>query len=422
MNLHELKQENFMTPHKAAPSPKSISADSHPTKGSSLPFLPYVQPSISPEDIAAVSLALSTPQITRGTHVAAFEQAVADYCHVPYAVAFSSGTAALQAAYFAAETNSFDKLLTSPNTFVATAGAGMLFGATPVFMDIDRQTGNMDLDQLEATLAQPASQGRTIITPVHFAGIAVDMQRLESFIACPDTIVIEDAAHALGSCYADGQKVGCCAWSQMTMFSFHPNKHITTGEGGMVTTQDPALWHRLQLFRDNGIERHPEYMQQAPASGYYEVHALTGNYNFTEMQAALGLSQLKRLDAFVEKKRLLVKRYRKHLSGLPHINLWAQEHDPFTAYHLCVVQIDFAAIKSTRAKVMAALQQQGIGSQVHYIPLYRHPFFQKKMGDLTPYFPQTESYYAQALSLPLYYDLTEQEVDRICAALKKIMG
>lgn len=384
-------------------------------------FLPYAKPSIEENDLVDVSKALKSATITRGPTVEAFEAAIAQYCGAQYAVAFSSGTAALAAAYHAVDTAPGDRLLTTPNTFIATAGMGIQKGATPIFIDIDRSTGNIDLSQLEFNINVPSSRGRTLVMPVHFSGIPVDMQLLDGLICNPETIVIEDAAHALGSTYQDGQRVGCCAWSQMTMFSFHPAKTITTGEGGMITTNDPELFRRLRLFRSNGIERDADYLQEEASPWYYEVQELTNNYNFTDFQAALGLSQLSRLELFIQKRRRLVQHYRERLAGLEHMRFFSSALDAHTAFHLFVIQVDFSALKTTRTRVMEALKARNIGSQVHYIPLYRHPFFKKQAGDISEYFPQAEEYYAQALSLPLFYDLTIDNVDYIVSSLKEIL-
>ncbi|MBA3956943.1 MAG: UDP-4-amino-4,6-dideoxy-N-acetyl-beta-L-altrosamine transaminase [Parachlamydiaceae bacterium] len=388
-------------------------------------FLPYALQSINEADIQEVGYALRSSIVTRGPFVDAFEQAMAQYCNVTYAVAFNSGTAALFAACHAAKMGPHDRLITSPNTFVATATAGMRLGATPIFVDIDRSTGNMDLNQMEDALnGINASRGQTAIMPVHFSGIPVDMQKLNVSIRNPDTIIIEDAAHAIGSCYQDGQKVGSCAWSDMTMFSFHPAKTITMGEGGMVTTNDPELYHRLKRYRNNGIEREPAYLE-APLEqcydGYYEVVEMAGNYNVTEFQAALGLSQLRRIDDFISKRRELMSAYRRYLAGMPDLKLFTAQFDADTAFHLCVVQIDFTAYNTTRNQVIAKLKSFGIGSQVHYIPLYKHPLFQKQCGDISAYFPNMEAYYAQALSLPLYPGLTDADVKRVVDTLKEIL-
>ena len=241
----------------------------------------------------------------------------------------------------------------------------------------------------------------------------MDIQALDATISDYRTLIIEDAAHAIGSCYKDGTKVGSCAWSQMTIFSFHPAKTMTTGEGGMVTTNDPELYHRLQGYRNNGIEKNPHYLNESPYPGYYEVNFLSGNYNLTDMQAALGLSQFKRLDLFIEKRKELMQLYRSKLASFEHLRLFSPSEDLSIAYHLCVAQINFKAYKTTRKAVMEELHKMGIGTQVHYIPLYRHPFFTKSAGDISEYFPEMETYYSQALSLPLYYDLNEEDIDKV---------
>lgn len=384
-------------------------------------FFPYAKQSIQEEDIRAVSDALKEEWITRGPLVQEFEHAMAQYCQVPYAVAFNSGTAALMAAYFAARLTPFDRVISTPNTFIATLGAAVQLGIQPLFIDIDRSSGNLDLAQMGEHLKLNATRGRPFIVPIHFSGIPVDMAKLTRQISYPDSIIIEDAAHALGSYYPSGEKVGSCAFSHMTIFSFHPAKILTTGEGGMVTTHDPELYHRLQLFRNNGIERITPYLTKREALGYYEVHAITGNFNFTSFQAALGLSQLKRLDDFIAKRRRLINLYRKHLAQIPYITLFTHAHDAYSAFHLFVVQIDFEACQTTREKVMQALNEKGIGTQVHYIPLYHHPVFHRDVSREKLKYPNMELYYQQALSLPLYADLTEVNVDWICKELLAII-
>jgi UDP-4-amino-4,6-dideoxy-N-acetyl-beta-L-altrosamine transaminase len=384
-------------------------------------FLPYAKQSIQEEDIQAVGNALKEEWITRGPLVQEFEYAIAKYCQAPYAVAFNSGTAALMAAYFAAHLNPFDRLISTPNTFIATVGAAAQMGLHPLFVDIDRSSGNLDLAQMSEPLKLHSTRGRPFIVPVHFSGIPVDMATLNHQISHPDPVIIEDAAHALGSHYSTGEKVGSCAFSHMTIFSFHPAKIMTTGEGGMVTTRDPELYHRLQLFRNNGIERSVPYLTKPEAPGYYEVHAITGNFNFTSFQAALGLSQLKRLDEFIAKRRMLVTLYRKHLTHVPNLTLFTDEHDAYSAFHLFVVQIDFEACQTTREKVMQALHEKGIGTQVHYIPLYHHPLFHRNVPWEKLKYPNMELYYQQALSLPLYADLTEADIERVCKELLAII-
>lgn len=377
-------------------------------------FLPYGKQSITTEDVNMVVAALQSDWITRGPKVEEFEQAVAKYCGAKYAVAFSSGTAALMGACHAADVGFNDRLITTPNTFVATVGAATQMGATPVFIDIDRSTGNLNLEHLKHTVEAPFTRGKQVIIPVHFAGIAVDMAKLDHSLVNPDSIVIEDAAHAIGSSYPDGKKVGCCAYSAMTTFSFHPVKTITSGEGGMVTTNDPYLYYSLKRSRNNGIERQSGH----PNPWLYDVIEITGNFNFTDIQAALGLSQLSKLDAFASKRRELVLAYREALRDVPHIKLFSADHDSATCYHLMVVQIDFEALKISRAELMEKLREKGIGTQVHYIPVYRHSFFTKKSGDISQHFPETEAYYAQALSLPLFPSMTVEDVNRVVNAIK----
>lgn len=383
-------------------------------------LFPYAKQSISADDIQAVSVALQAPLITRGPKVQEFEEAIARYVGAEHAVAFSNGSTALKAAYTAAEMGPDDKLIATPNTFIASVGPGTEMGASPVFVDIDRNSGNMDLNHVKENLDYKTTRGKLFILPVHFSGIAVDLKALDAEIKSPKTFVIEDAAHALGSCYSDGQKVGCCAYSLMTIFSFHPVKQITTGEGGMVTTNDPEMARRLKLIRNNGIERDPSYLKGKPAPWYYEVQKISTNYNFTDFQAALGLSQLSRLDAFVDKRRRLVKRYRKNLKGLNQVKLFDEKYDALTSYHLFVAQIDFESLRLTKTEFMEKLQKKGVGSQYHYIPLYRQPCY-SYVGDISSYFPEMETYYKQALSLPLYYDLQESDVDIVCDVLTKAM-
>lgn len=384
-------------------------------------YIPYAFQNITGADIAAVTTALQGPSITRGAYVDKFEKAIADYCGARYAVAFNSGSTALLAAYNAVQVKKGDRLISTPNTFVSTVGSGVLQGATPVFVDIDRQTGNLNLEQVGYSLEKPSSRNRSIIVPVHFAGIAVNIQHLDGLIKNPDVVVIEDACHAIGSSYDDGQKVGSCAYSHMTVFSFHPAKTITTGEGGMVTTNDINLYKRLRLFRNNGIEREPQYLVQAPLPGHYSIEELSSNYNFTDFQAALGLSQFSRLEAFVQERRELVTAYRKRLKGKPHIKLLTDEYDSQTAFHLFVVQIDFAACRTNRTEVMQKLHKFGIGSQLHYIPVYRLEYFQKQCGDICNFFPEMEIYYQQALTLPLYCGLGVNDIDHIVKTLCGIL-
>lgn len=384
-------------------------------------FLHYGLQSIDSEDISAVSKALSDEWITRGPITEKFEQTLADYCGSRYAVAFNSGTSALVAAAYASDITPHDRLFTTANTFVGTLAGTCQLGVLPIFIDVDPNNGNMDIDLLRENLNQPSSRGRDVIIPVHFAGIPVDMAKLDKMIRKDNTVVIEDAAHALGSCYSDGQKVGCCAWSQMTVFSFHPSKLITTGEGGLVTTNDEKLYQRLKRIRHNGIDRETLKLEEIPFPGFYQVEEITGNYHLTDFQAALGLSQSHRMERFIAKRYRLMQLYSDLLKNTPYLKHVFVPQDLNIAYHLCVVLIDFKAVKKSRGEVMEFLKKEGIGTQVHYIPLYRHPYFVAKCGDLIDYLPQSEAYYQKTLSLPLHVNMEESDVERVVKTLKQVL-
>jgi dTDP-4-amino-4,6-dideoxygalactose transaminase len=383
-------------------------------------FLPYATQTIESDDIEAVTQALLGDRITRGKNVEAFEREICERVGCQYAVAFSNGSAALWGAFLAADVTAFDRVITSPNTFIASVSGAMRFGARVRLVDID-PFGNIDIEKMDDEVNRSYSRGRNFVVPVHFAGVAVDMDKLAKKIRVPEVVVIEDAAHALGSLYPNGTVVGSCANSDMTVLSFHAVKNITCGEGGMVTTNDETLYKRLQRARNSGIERESLANQGKPEPWYYEVTEVSVNSHMTEMQAALGRSQLRKIDRFREKKQHLVSAYRKKLQLLPGVELFDAEPDSRTMYHLFLIKVAFQLLERPRSVVMEELQRQGIGSQYHYVPLYRHPIVQQFCQQTSTDFPQMEEYYSKALSIPLFAKMEEKDVDRVAVALRKAL-
>lgn len=368
-------------------------------------FIPYAQQSLCLEDAQAAFESLSSPIITRGPLVSEFEQRCAKFCNAKYAFAFNSGTNAFSAANYAANLTAEDTLVTSPNTFVGTVAGGLQKTSQLKLLDIDLKNGCSQFEDL-----QRPSKGRLFLYPVHFSGIALLIQK--PFENC---IIIEDACEAFGSLYPNGQKVGSCPYSDMTVFSFHPAKTITTGEGGLVTTNSPEYAKRLQLYRNNGIIRQPDF-----EPGYYEVLDVTTNCNFTDFQAAIGLSQLKRIHQLVEQRMLRVMEYKQRLQDYPFIRFLDSKYDPYSAHNLMPLLIHFEDLNITRQQLMLELQKRGIGTQIHFIPLYRHPYFQKRFHFKRKHFPYTEIYYSQELSFPLFAHLTTKQIQFICNTLVEI--
>jgi UDP-4-amino-4,6-dideoxy-L-N-acetyl-beta-L-altrosamine transaminase len=374
--------------------------------------LPYTCHHLDSQDQEAVMAVFRQPLITRGSQVEAFEAEFAESVGARYAVAFSHGTAAMGGAYFAANTQAGDLVLTSPNSFIASVAGAMQSQARLFFTDIDMHTGNMDLDSLEQGLEARLSRGRKVIVPVHYAGNPIDMSLVEKKIREPDTCIIEDASHALGAKYPTGENVGSCAWSNLTVFSLHPAKTITMGEGGVVTTNDSNLAQSLKLYRNNGIEK------DSNIPGHYKVLAITGNYNVSEFHAALGLSQLKRVEAVVKRRAKLIRRYREEIQKISHIKVL--KHNPDSANHLFPILIDFSSVGINRKDLMLKLQEEGIFTQVHYIPLYHHPVVKQYPLLTGKHCPNMEAWYERILSLPLFYGLKETEVVAVSTILKSL--
>jgi UDP-4-amino-4,6-dideoxy-N-acetyl-beta-L-altrosamine transaminase len=353
--------------------------------------IPYGRQSIDDDDIATVVQVLKGDWLTQGPHVAEFEASLAAKVGARYAVTFSNGTAALHGAVAVAGLGPGDVVATSPLSFVASANCARYVGAGVVFVDVDEATLNLD----------PAAVPHDVdgVVAVHYAGLPVDLTKL----AVRPRVIIEDACHALGATTPDGP-VGNCAHSDLCVFSFHPVKTITTGEGGAVTTNDAGMAEALRRFRSHGTSPHPER-----GGWYYEVDSLGFNYRMTDIQAALGSSQLERLDAFVSRRRALADRYRELLADLP-VRLPPQPSAGFThGWHLFTVRVP------DRRRVYDELRASGVGVQVHYVPIYRHPVFAE--GAPPAAFPATEAAYDQLLSLPLFPDLTEAEQDQVVDGL-----
>jgi UDP-4-amino-4,6-dideoxy-N-acetyl-beta-L-altrosamine transaminase len=381
--------------------------------------IPYGHQDINQADIDAVLEVLQSDWLTQGPAITCFERKVADYCGAQYAIAVSSATAALHLACLAAGLAPDMWLWTSPNTFVASANCGRYCGVNVDFVDIDPRTYNLSIAELETKLIQADKQQKLpkVVIPVHFSGQSCQMAEIAALAQQYQFTVIEDASHALGGSYR-GQKVGSCAFSDMVVLSFHPVKIITTGEGGMILTNKLDLYEKLLRLRSHGITREPQQMQEEiPGAWYYQQIDLGYNYRLTDLQAALGVSQMARLDAFVARRHQLVARYHHRLADLPLI-LPYEAAEAFSAYHLYVIQLKLNEISKTRAQVFQQLRAANILVNVHYIPVHTQPYYQQlgfKMGD----FPQAEQYYQAAISLPLFPSLTEQEQDYVIHTVRQ---
>lgn len=389
-------------------------------------MIPYGRHFIDEDDVQAVVEVLRHGALTQGPKIAEFEQAVAGYVGAKYAVAVSSGTAALHLACLAADVAKGDNVVTSPNTFVASANCALYAGANPRFADIDPQTLNLDLAALGKTCAE-LKQVKAII-PVHFAGLPCDMPAIRKVAGKHGSIIIEDAAHALGAAYPDGGKVGNCAWSDMTVFSFHPVKIIAAGEGGMITTNNEGTYRRLLRLRSHGINKgndaflNPDdaYQDGKFNRWYYEMQEIGYNYRITDIQSALALSQFRKIDQFINRRREEAAAYDEAFRGHDLIRPVHVNGRKTSAHHLYVVRISFDRMTMSRSEFMSKLHEDGIGSQVHYIPLHFHPYYRKR-GFKPGTFPNAEHYYREALSLPLFYDLTPSDQRRVIAKVKDLL-
>lgn len=382
-------------------------------------MIPYGRQDITPEDIAAVEAVLRSEFLTQGPAVPGFEQALAAYCGAARGVAMNSATSALHVACLALGLGPGDRLWTSPNTFVASANCGLYCGAEVDFVDTDPATYNMSVAALEARLVAAAAEGRLpkVVIPVHFAGQSCEMRAIHALGQQYGFRIIEDASHAVGATYL-GEPVGNCRYSDITIFSFHPVKIITTAEGGMAMTNDPALAERMERLRSHGITRDPAAMAwDSEGPWYYQQVELGYNYRITDLQAALGHSQLARLDDYVARRHAIAARYDAALAGLPLTTPW-QHPDSRSALHLYPIRLHDAA---RRREVFEALRAAGIGVNVHYIPVHTQPHYHR-LGFRPGDFPEAERYYAGAISLPMFPTLTPAQQDEVVAALARVLG
>jgi UDP-4-amino-4,6-dideoxy-N-acetyl-beta-L-altrosamine transaminase len=384
-------------------------------------MIPYGKQDISQADIESVIDVLQSDFLTQGPQVPLFEKTVSDYCGAKYGVAANSATSALHIACMALGLGQGDYLWTSPNTFVASANCGLYCGAQVDFVDIDPLTYNLSSEELEKKLIQAKKDNKLpkIVIPVHFAGQSCDMKKIHSLSQEYDFKIIEDASHAIGGKYLD-KPIGSCLYSDITVFSFHPVKIITTAEGGLATTNDKELSERMQLFRSHGVTRDPELMtKKTEGDWYYQQLGLGFNYRMTELQAALGISQMGRLDEFVDMRHEYQKRYDELLRRLPIVTPY-QDLDSYSALHLYPIQIQRNKVKNTRKEIFEALRAAGVGVNVHYIPVHTQPYY-KNIGFGEGDYPNAERYYENAISIPIFHTMTKGQQDEVCDLLKKVL-
>jgi UDP-4-amino-4,6-dideoxy-N-acetyl-beta-L-altrosamine transaminase len=365
----------------------------------------YGKQQVGFDDIIEVIKVLKSPFLTQGPKVREFEDAICNYTGAKYCVAVANGTAALHLCMLALDVQSGDEVITSPNTFLASSNCVLYAGGTPKFADIDQKTACIDVNEIEKQIT-PKTKG---IIPVHFAGIPCNMEKIRAVADKHNLFVVEDAAHAIGSEYKDS-KIGSCKYSDMTIFSFHPVKTITTGEGGAITTNDKELYEKLLSLRSHCMVRGEGWK--------YEMRSLGFNYRLTDIQAALGISQLRKLDRFKVKRRELFNLYKQEFTGNDGFMLLEEPEYSHACYHLCPLLIDFEKVKIGKEELFERLKQAGLNLQVHYIPVHTQPYY-KQLGFKEGDFPKAEEYYKKTLSLPLYPILNYSDIKHIVKIIKE---
>lgn len=384
-------------------------------------MIPYGRQDITQADIDAVVGVLQSDFLTQGPMVPRFEQSVAQHVGASHALAVNSATSALHIACLALGLGPGDRLWTTPVTFVASANCGLYCGAEVDFVDIDPRTYNLCPQALERKLELAKREGKLpkVLVAVHLCGQPCDMQAIHTLAKHYDFKVIEDASHAIGGKY-QGEFIGNGRYSDITVFSFHPVKIITTAEGGMALTNDAELANKMALLRSHGITRDPAQMtHEADGPWYYQQIDLGFNYRMTELQAALGVTQMERLDQYVARRHQLARRYDDLLANLPVTTPW-QHPDSYSGLHLYVIRLQLDKLKKTHRQVFEALRELGIGVNLHYIPVHTQPYYQR-MGFQANDFPEAESYYAEAISLPMFQTMREKQQDQVIAALREAL-
>ena len=385
-------------------------------------MIPYGKQNINQKDIDSVLEVLKSDFLTQGPKVPLFERLVAEKVKADYALAVNSATSALHIACMALGLGQNDWLWTSPITFVASANCGLYCGAKVDFVDIDPQTYNLCPKALEGKLVRAENEGRLpkVLVAVHLCGQPCDMKAINELSKRFGFYVIEDASHAIGGKYL-GEYIGNCRYSDITVFSFHPVKIITTAEGGMVLTKDSKLFKKMEPLRSHGITRDESMMSGNTHGGwYYEQIDLGYNYRMTELQAALGISQMERLDDFVAARHSLANIYNKELSGLP-IDLPYQLKNTYSGMHLYVIRLNLNEIKKSHKKVFEELRKNGVGVNLHYIPVHTQPYY-KKMGFRWGDFPVAENYYQEAISIPIFHGMTDEQQNKVIATLVEVLA